>query len=74
MKKIILYIVCLVCIVCCLSACSNKEEVVQPTITESEETTNVLEFKGEYLKEYKNMEVPEVRKFLGTAVVNIRTK
>ena len=74
MKKIVLYIVCLVCIVCCLSACSKKEEVVQPTITDSEDVATVLEFKGEYLKEYKNMEVPEVRKFLGTAVVNVRPK
>lgn len=75
MKKVLLSIICIVCIVSCLSACSKKEEVVEvPNTVENEDIANVLEFKGEYLKEYKNMEVPEVRKFLGTAVVNVRPK
>lgn len=76
MKKSVLCLV--LCLLVCfvLSACKYEEgEVNTSNITENNETSvDVIDFKGDYLDEYKNTEVEEVRKFFGTAIVNVRPK
>ena len=77
MKKIFCLLICLILGVSVLSACTDKEK--NPEIKtedtsnlESEEKGYIL--KGEYLDEYKNLEVSEESKFFGTAIVNVRPK
>lgn len=55
-----------------LSSCSKPVENIEPSPVESENNESKIELKGEYLDNYKEVNAPEVSKFLGTMIVNIR--
>lgn len=79
MKKILCLVISLILCLTIFSACTNNKNT-ESSETNIDETSNLSSedkgyiLKGEYLEEYKNLEVSEESKFFGTAIVNIRPK
>lgn len=71
----LVFLVCLFIFILFMSSCTKKDNIIDNidiNNNENLEIQDMIDFKGEYLEVYKNKKVPEVRKFLGTAIVNVR--
>lgn len=73
-KKSLISLLLIVLLVLTLSSCGKPDNDNSEVTPEPSETANTptIELKGEYLEEYEGVEAPEVSKFLGTMIMNVR--